>query len=208
MTRKGDPLHPGTLRPPLMPPPQSSWHELRWHDFTAGELIAAREHLNVSGGWLAGALGVTDRTVRNWEAGRTEVPPVSAALIRDLLAYTTRAEEALISRFRPSNRLRPVLWTYRSDADMRAAHPGALDRLYWPASWYRALYARVVRAGVPCRIAIRPAGYVAESGDIGVPWGTTPNPSTEKTYVTAVVELHDELVAAESAAKELRIKSP
>lgn len=181
-----------------MPPPHSSWHATVWHGFTAGELLSAREHLNVSAGWLAGALGVTDRTVRNWEAGRTEVPAGSAALIRDLLAYTATAEETLINRFRPSNRLRPVLWTYRSDDAMRAAHPGTADLLYWPASWYRAMYARVVRAGVPCRIAIQPAGYVAEKRVI--PWGTTPNPRSERAYIEAVGELHDTLTASERDA--------
>lgn len=104
---------------------------------TAAAFKTTREMLGLSDGWLADYLGVSSRTVRNWEAGKYPVPH-GVAVQLDGLKREARAEvDRLVAGLygKPA----PRLATYRNDDDYKAANPGSK----FPASWHRAVVARV-----------------------------------------------------------------
>lgn len=168
--------------PPLLSARHYGFRTAASAPFAGAELVAAREYLNVSAQWLSSRLGVSARALRNWESGRAPVPSSAAESVREHLDCTSDAEEELISWFRPSNRLRPAFKVFRTDAELLAACPQS----YWPASWYRALYARVIRGGVATRIVYAGEPWIALLGPHSVPHGGQHNPVTEAEYVRRI----------------------
>lgn len=106
---------------------------------TAAEFRVVREYLGLSGDWLAKHLRVDPRTVRAWEQGRHPIPDGVRLRIERLEQETGefvgRVVEALLDLPEPG------VITYRNDAEYRAVHPD----LAWPASWHRAVVARVAQ---------------------------------------------------------------
>ncbi|QLJ06843.1 DUF1870 family protein (plasmid) [Streptomyces sp. NEAU-sy36] len=104
---------------------------------TPAAFKTTREMLGLSDGWLADHLGVSSRTVRNWEAGKYPVPH-GVEVQMDALKRETRAEvDRLVASLH--GKPAPQLATYRNDADYQAANPESK----FPASWHRAVVARV-----------------------------------------------------------------
>ncbi|MER7331720.1 MULTISPECIES: DUF1870 family protein [unclassified Micromonospora] len=108
---------------------------------TDAEFRVVREYLGLTGDWLAGHLGVSARTVRHWEQGKYPIPDGVRLAIESLEAETTAFVGAVVENLLASNDTDLAVVTYRSDADYRAAHP----QLDWPASWHRAVIARVAQ---------------------------------------------------------------
>ena len=106
---------------------------------TPAEFRVAREALGLSGPWLAAHLGVSDRTQRHWESGRYQIPDGVRLEIERLLADTDQHVTAYIKHM--MNMPEPVMITYVTDEQYHDAHP---DSPY-PASWHRAVAARVSR---------------------------------------------------------------
>lgn len=106
---------------------------------TPAEFRVAREALGLSGPWLAAHLGVSDRTQRHWESGRYQIPDGVRLEIERLLADADQHVTAYIKRMREMSE--PVMITYVTDEQYHAAHT---DSPY-PASWHRAVAARVSR---------------------------------------------------------------
>lgn len=106
---------------------------------TDAELRCTREHLGVTGDWLAGRLGVSPRSVRHWEAGTYPIPDgvrdevealeqEQAAFVTDVIGEVMAGDDT-------------ALIVYRDDVAFRAEHPGSP----WSAGWHRAAMARVAR---------------------------------------------------------------
>lgn len=106
---------------------------------TSAELKVVREYLGLSGDWLAGHLGVSPRTVRHWEEGKFAVPEGIRTEIAGLEAITAAQVTAYIEAC--GSQRDPAIRTYRHDTDFDAHVPG--NR--WPASWHRAVCARVAQ---------------------------------------------------------------
>ena len=98
---------------------------------TAAELRIAREDLGLTVDWVAGWLGVTERLVRKWEAGTVVIPARRAEQIDRLTDEADRVIADLVERLRDLPD--PVLTIPRE---------GVVDG--WPASWWRAVAARVI----------------------------------------------------------------
>ena len=98
---------------------------------TAAELRIAREDLGLTVDWVAGWLGVTERLVRKWEAGTVVIPARRAEQIGRLTDEADRVIADLVERLRDLPD--PVLTIPRE---------GVVDG--WPASWWRAIAARVI----------------------------------------------------------------
>ena len=114
---------------------------------TDAELKVVREHLGVSGDWLAGHLGVTPRTVRHWEAGKYPIPDGVRLAVEDLERVTAEFVSGLIDKLMDIPD--PVVGVYRDDAEYHAAHP----EIPFPASWLRAVAARVAQE-VPALVIV------------------------------------------------------
>lgn len=113
---------------------------------TAAEFKVVREYLGLSGDWLATHLDVNPRTVRAWESGKYPVPEGVRLQMEALEAETARGVTLAIDA---CNDMRdPGILTYRSDTDYRRHHP----ELNWPASWHRAVVARVAQEVIGLRI--------------------------------------------------------
>lgn len=104
---------------------------------TSAEFKVVREFLGLSGDWLASHLGVSPRTVRHWEAGRYAVPDGVRIAIEGLEDETAAFADGCAKKL--ADMPEPVVVTYRSDEEYRAAHP----EVPFPASWHRAVCARV-----------------------------------------------------------------
>ena len=98
---------------------------------TAAELRIAREDLGLTAEWLADHLGVTLRTVRRWEHGQSRGPEGVADEVGRLTDYADGQAEAWVVRLLDVPE--PVL-----------AIPREGERDGWPASWWRALAARII----------------------------------------------------------------
>lgn len=106
---------------------------------TAAEFKVVREFLAVPTRWVAEELGVQERTVQRWDGGQAPIPEWARERLEALEAETADAVSAAIGAL---NDLRdPGVLTYRSDRDYRAHHP----EMRWPASWHRAVIARVAQ---------------------------------------------------------------
>ncbi|KAF0646289.1 MULTISPECIES: helix-turn-helix domain-containing protein [Streptomyces] len=103
------------------------------------EFKVVREFLGLTGDWLAHHLEVSPRTVRHWEAGKYAIPDGVRLAIEDLEARTGEYVSQLIEKL--LDLPEPGVITYRDDAEYHAAHPES----GWPASWHRAVVARVAQ---------------------------------------------------------------
>lgn len=105
---------------------------------TAAELRVVREHLGLTGEALGLLIGVQDRTIRRWEAGQDPIPERARLDIEAVESATAETIGALVQELTDDDEV--VLLTYRSNADFWAAEP---LKLPFPASWHRAVAARV-----------------------------------------------------------------
>lgn len=101
------------------------------------EFRVIREWLGLSGPWLAAHLDVSDRTIRHWESGRYPIPDGVRIEIERIEDETTRRVDAAVTEL--TGVPDPVLVTYASDTQHQQAHPDVT----YPASWHRAMAARV-----------------------------------------------------------------
>ena len=104
---------------------------------SGAELRCVREWLGLTTRWLADHLGVAERSVHRWESGIREVPEGVAAEVLRLSEITYGVLNGLIDQLLDVPE--PGVYTYMSDADYRSHHP----EQDWPASWHRALCARL-----------------------------------------------------------------
>lgn len=106
---------------------------------TDAEFRVVREWLGLTGDWLGKHLGVSDRTVRHWEQGKYPIPDGVREEIEKLEADTAltvgNAVEQLLDVPEPG------VIVYRTDAEYHAAHP----EVPFPASWHRAVIARIAQ---------------------------------------------------------------
>ena len=114
---------------------------------SGAELRCLREWLGLTTRWLADHLGVAERSVHRWESGIREVPEGVAAEVLRLSEITYGVLNGLIDQLLDVPE--PGVYTYMSDADYRAHHP----EQDWPASWHRALCARLADEVPGLRIA-------------------------------------------------------
>lgn len=106
---------------------------------TDAEFRVAREFLGVTGDWLAAHLGVSSRTVRHWEQGKYPIPDGVRLAMEDLEQRTAEFVGALVEKLMDVPD--PVVLVYRSDDEYHAAHP----EVEFPASWHRAVVARIAQ---------------------------------------------------------------
>lgn len=106
---------------------------------TDAELRVVREYLGLTPEWLASHLGVSGRTVRHWEQGKYPIPDGVRLEIEHLEAQTGEVVSAAIDQL--MDLPDPAVVTYRSDEEYHAAHP----EIRFPASWHRAVIARVAQ---------------------------------------------------------------
>jgi hypothetical protein len=106
---------------------------------TPAELKVVREFLGLTGDWLAAHLNVSPRTVRHWEQGKYAIPDGVRLAVEDLERRTGEFISGLVPKLRhlPD----PGVITYRDDAEYHAAHPES----EFPASWHRAVVARIAQ---------------------------------------------------------------
>lgn len=106
---------------------------------TPAEFKVVREFLGLSGDWLAAYLNVSPRIVRYWEQGKYRIPDGVRLAVEELEQRTATVVSGMVDMIMgvPD----PVVVTYRTDADYHAAHP---DNGF-PASWHRAVVARVAQ---------------------------------------------------------------
>lgn len=114
------------------PPPE---HER----MTDAGFKVAREYLGLTGDWLASHLGVTPRTVRYWEQGKYPIPDSVRLEIEDLETRTGEFVSGIVEKLMDIPE--PGVITYRNDDEYHAAHP----EVPFPASWHRAVIARVAQ---------------------------------------------------------------
>lgn len=107
---------------------------------TPAEFKVVREWLGLTGDWLAEHLGVSPRTVRHWEQGKYAIPDSVRLRIEDLEARTAQFADGIAEQLMDVPD--PAVITYRDDDEYHAAHPD----ITFPASWHRAVIARVAQA--------------------------------------------------------------
>lgn len=106
---------------------------------TAAELRVIREYLGLTIEWLCGHLGVQGRTGRRWEAGTHPIPDGVRLEVQRIEEQTTQIVTAAIAACMDAPD--PMVLTYRTDEEYRAHHP----EQSWPASWHRAVTARIAQ---------------------------------------------------------------
>ena len=106
---------------------------------TAAEFKVVREFLGLTGDWLAAHLEVSPRTVRHWEQGKYAIPDGVRLQIESLEARTGAFVGGLVAEL--MDLPEPGVITYRDDAEYQGAKPDA----EFPASWHRAVIARVAQ---------------------------------------------------------------
>lgn len=104
---------------------------------TDAELKVIREYLGLTTRWLADHLGVAERTVHRWESGASPIPDGVRLEVERLEVATATAVGAAVEAC--MDLPDPAVVTYRTDEEYRARHPEPT----WPASWHRAVVARV-----------------------------------------------------------------
>lgn len=114
---------------------------------TDAELKVVREYLGLTGDWLADHLGVSSRTVRHWEQGKFAIPDGVRLEMEDLEARTGAFVTGIIDKL--LDLPDPGVVTYRTDEEYHAAHPD----VPFPASWHRAVVARVAQEVLGLRVA-------------------------------------------------------
>jgi len=121
---------------------------------TPAELRVVREYLGLTPEWLAEHLNVSARTVRHWEAGKYAIPDGVRLEMEDLERRTGEFVAGVVDKL--MDLPDPGVFTYRSDAEYHAANPG----VGFPASWHRAVVARIAQEVPALRIA-----YIEEGAD-------------------------------------------
>jgi len=123
------------------------------------DLRVTREYLGLTTAWLSEYLGVAERSVHRWESGERPIPTGVRAGIEHLEAATAAFVEEALAALRDAKD--STLVTYRTDSDYRQHQPDAgpdstdgTSRTPWPASWHRAVCARVARQ-VPGGVELR-----------------------------------------------------
>lgn len=121
---------------------------------TPAEFRCTRELLGLPVDWLADHLGVSVRSVARWEAGTHPIPDGVAAEVLMLSDEASGLVSQAADRFEPESRIA----TYRTDADIGghvvdpsasggrpASHMLSGDGrwIVYPASWHRAICARI-----------------------------------------------------------------
>ncbi|WP_055693246.1 DUF1870 family protein [Streptomyces prasinopilosus] len=132
---------------------------------TPAELRVVREYLGLSPEWLAAHLNVSGRTVRHWEQGKYAIPDGVRLEIEDLERRTGEFVSGIVDAL--MDLPDPAVITYRDDAEYRAAHPDA----EFPASWHRAVVARVAQEVPALAIAypdVATAGALVQAARQGV----------------------------------------
>ena len=114
---------------------------------TSAELRVVREYLGLTPEWLAEHLNVSARTVRHWEAGKYAIPDGVRLEMEDLERRTGEFVAGVVGKL--MDLPDPGVLTYRSDAEYRAANPD----VEFPASWHRAVVARIAQEVPALRIA-------------------------------------------------------
>lgn len=114
---------------------------------SGAELRCLREWLGLTTRWLADRLDVAERSVHRWESEAQSVPPGVAAEVLRLSEITYDMLNSTVDELMDVPD--PGVITYRSDEDYRQHHP----ELDWPASWHRALCARLADEVPGLRIA-------------------------------------------------------
>ena len=92
---------------------------------------------------LAEVLGVAERTVRYWLVGTYPIPDGVRLEVEQLERHTTETVGEIVAAYLDgtlSPQGDPTMLTYRTDADLWAAHP-RIEPL--PASWWDQVVARV-----------------------------------------------------------------
>ena len=98
---------------------------------TGAEFRALRESLALSSKWLADRWNITERTVLRWEYDQSPVRDWAAAKLRAIAAEADEETDRLTTERQHGKN--PIIWTYRTDAELHA------DRdLTYPAAWHRA----------------------------------------------------------------------
>lgn len=123
---------------------------------TPAEFRVVREYLGFTGDRLAEHLGVSSRTVRHWEAGRYAIPDGIRLEMEDLERRTGEFVAGVIERL--NDMPEPGVVTYRDDEEYHAAHP----EIPYPASWHRAVVARVAQEVPGLAIAYATSVKVAD----------------------------------------------
>lgn len=103
------------------------------------ELRMVRHTLGLTGGDLAALLGVTDRTVRRWEAGTVPIPEGVRRDVEHLEGVASGHVTAVID-------VLPTVGTSAGEVSLGIPRDGVHGGL--PASWWRAVAGRVA-AEVP-----------------------------------------------------------
>lgn len=106
---------------------------------TPAEFKVVREFLGLTGDWLAAHLDVSPRTVRHWEQGKYAIPDGVRLAIEDLEARTGQFVGGIVEKL--MDLPDPGVITYRDDAEYKAADP----KSEFPASWHRAVVARIAQ---------------------------------------------------------------
>ncbi|RPK56179.1 hypothetical protein EES43_24365 [Streptomyces sp. ADI96-02] len=117
---------------------------------TDAEFRVVRDWLGLTGDWLAAHLGVSPRTVRHWEQGKYAVPDGVRLEMESLEARTGEFVAGAVSKL--LDLPGPGVFTYRTDAEYHAAHP----EVPFPASWHRAVVARIAQEVPGLAIAYPP----------------------------------------------------
>lgn len=104
---------------------------------TPAEFQMVREFLGLSGPWLAKHLGVSYKTIQHWQTGKYLIPDGVRLEMEDMEQRTGDYIGMVVQQLMDIPD--PVVVTYRTDEEYRAADPSAP----FPASWHRMVMARV-----------------------------------------------------------------
>lgn len=104
---------------------------------TGAEFRCLREHLGLTNAWLAGYLGVAERSVARWGDDVMQPPPGVVEDMLELRDTATAAVDAGVARIAAEGLEQWPTW--RTDDALHAAHPD--DR--YTAAWHRAIAARI-----------------------------------------------------------------
>ena len=119
---------------------------------TAAELRVVTEWLGLRQRDVAAILGVNERTVRSWLAGRYLIPEGVREQVEQIEAATGAAVGELVSALQDSRD--PAVLAYRTDEEMWAARPEIMP---YPAGWWRMVIARAVTEVPGVKIDFQPS---------------------------------------------------
>ena len=129
--KPGEPNNTVTLPHYLLAVPTQQYGTL-----TPAEFRCFYEYLGLTRPWIAQYLNVDEADVRGWEDGTDPIPVSAATELKGL----ARVADELVHKLATDLQAGGVMTTYRTDAQFRAADPFGLT---YPASWHRAVAARV-----------------------------------------------------------------